>query len=572
MDIFTLNAANKNAEKLVAGLASGIESHEVDNEKCAITFKFNNGSSTTMQVQTPAAKVEKAVNAYLGEKDTANIAINYYDATKYGVSTENEDNSQALQTLIDDIYALGGGTIYIPNGEYHFKNLQTTYAIKLMPNVSIIGENKFLTKLIMDNADVGYTLFFRVYGKSYPLTNATFANFTADATAMTVWETRSKVFYAQYIEDCTFKDLVLIGTPATALGIDMLTNVLIDSIICKDCGHMYDSTKNGSSGIGIGCGGYEDENITISNCICIGSGQYGIFVEEQVPHGWGGEYEVTKGCNIINNVVRNGLNCGIGVRGMKGVTISGNTVYNNTKNGIYVDGGYQLTISGNTVFDNVESGVCINPDTCNIEDVMISANNITGNKTGVTVKNNSADLVNSGITVIGNFIRGNTENALNLTGKVTDLCVKGNAIFGEIESTVLANGKSMLDDDIPFMSVLEDSECPYKLDNLSAYSYKMVLLIDGTYYAYASNSAFYIYADGTKYYEVFINGGYTKRATTTSESCGSASDVFTSIIIEEDTKYGYTPNGRTLAQFVWTNADIKQWGTDTVLVTAGSHE
>ena len=67
MDIFTLNAANKNAEKLVAGLASGVKSHEVDNENGTITFHFNDGSETTMQVQTPQAKVEKAVNAYLPE-------------------------------------------------------------------------------------------------------------------------------------------------------------------------------------------------------------------------------------------------------------------------------------------------------------------------------------------------------------------------------------------------------------------------------------------------------------------------------------------------------------------------
>lgn len=69
MDMFTLNAANKNAERLVAGLASGVKSHEVDNENGAIKFNFNDGSSTTLQVQTPQAKVEKAVNAYLAEDE-----------------------------------------------------------------------------------------------------------------------------------------------------------------------------------------------------------------------------------------------------------------------------------------------------------------------------------------------------------------------------------------------------------------------------------------------------------------------------------------------------------------------
>ena len=38
------------------------------------------------------------------------------------------------------------------------------------------------------------------------------------------------------------------------------------------------------------------------------------------------------------------------------------------------------------------------------------------------------------------------------------------------------------------------------------------------------------------------------------------------------TNYGYGYGNRQLSQFVWTNHDLKQWGTDTVLVTTGSHE
>ena len=62
-----------------------------------------------------------SVKLYLADNDIAKSATNYYDASKYNVHPANENNTDALQNLIDAVYAAGGGTIYIPNGEYHFK-------------------------------------------------------------------------------------------------------------------------------------------------------------------------------------------------------------------------------------------------------------------------------------------------------------------------------------------------------------------------------------------------------------------------------------------------------------------
>ena len=152
MDMFTLNAANKNAERLVAGLASGVKSHEVDNENGAIKFNFNDGSSTTLQVQTPQAKVEKAVNAYLDEeleKEESKIAskaqimpklTNWYNATEYGLSTDNTsyNNGIALYKLLATVEATGGGTIYIPSGKYNVQN-PNNYIIRTS-NIRIVGD------------------------------------------------------------------------------------------------------------------------------------------------------------------------------------------------------------------------------------------------------------------------------------------------------------------------------------------------------------------------------------------------------------------------------------------------
>lgn len=525
-----------------------------------------NASGVTDAVITQ--KTNSAVKQYLTDNDLTKAATNYYDATKYGVLPGNADNTDALQTLIDTVYKNGGGTIYIPNGEYHFKWKKSIYAIALKPDVSILGENKYLTKLIMDDcADVSYSLFYRHQGKTYPLARCTFSNFTADGSALTQWAVSGKIFYCQYVENCTFKDLVLIGTPATALGIDYLSNVLIDSIICVNCGHMYESGRIGSSGIGIGCGGYENENFTISNNICIGSGQYGIFVENQPLNGWGGEYNTTKGMNIINNIVRDGLNCGIGIRGQSGVTISGNTIYNNAKHGIYTDGCFLTTISGNTVFDNTENGIYVNPSLSDVQDLVVSGNNITGNNIGLLISNKT-DKKCEGINVVGNYIRNNTVG-LSLFGEMKDICIKGNGVFDSIDNSAIITGKSILDADIPEnLFAKYESECKYNLDNAKAYKYKMIMNLGGTYYLYYSNSPLCIYQEGEKYAEAYAND--IKRCVTTTTEAGEVSSALYSVSLDDEySRFGSL--NRTLSQFVWANHDLLKYGTDTVLVSAGMH-
>lgn len=132
MDLFTLNAANENAERLVAGLASGVKSHEVDNENGTITFHFNDGSETTMQVQTPQAKVEKAVNAYLGEKliDTVESDVisssnllnipNDLNKTKWGVTVTANKSVVTMSGTWTATWAeeIRIATVTLPAGTY----------------------------------------------------------------------------------------------------------------------------------------------------------------------------------------------------------------------------------------------------------------------------------------------------------------------------------------------------------------------------------------------------------------------------------------------------------------------
>ena len=341
-----------------------------------------------------------------------------YLVTNYGIDKESGDNSQALQNLINRVAGNGGGIIKFSSGEFKFSILNTTsyFAIQLLPNVSIEGLDKNLTKFIMNESDNAYSLFWRLKGINAPLENAHFKDFTVDASALTTWNVRAKAFYAQYVKNCNFENLNLIGTPATAMGIDFLDKVEINSVNTKDCGHLWEpnANKTGSAGIGIGCGGYENENFTISNCICEGSGQYGIFVESQKLLGGSVDYEASKGMNIINNIVRGGLNHGIGVRNGKGITVVGNTTYENTASGIYVEGGTDINICGNQ-----SNGNGVN---------------------GILVDNSSTSLSNKNISIIGNQTAENTSKGVSLNGAIENLYVNGNAIFDSIENNATVTG------------------------------------------------------------------------------------------------------------------------------------
>ena len=69
MDIESIAIAQAYADKLLAGVTSGVTSTEVDEENNSITINFNDGTSHTMTITTPQAKVDKAVDNYLSSDE-----------------------------------------------------------------------------------------------------------------------------------------------------------------------------------------------------------------------------------------------------------------------------------------------------------------------------------------------------------------------------------------------------------------------------------------------------------------------------------------------------------------------
>lgn len=385
----------------------------------------------------------------------------YYIATDYGIEKETPENisnthdiansnTKRLQDLVDKVSLNGGGTIYFPVGTYCFgiggylsHKYHIPYAVEMKSNVSIIGENmeKTILKQICakkddDQTPQSYSLF--VYLNSanepkldengkpvhpetfVPITGCTYSNFTVDASETAAvfdcnedgsvknpdhYPYYAKAFYYQFVKDCVFRDLILRDTIATALGIDYLDRVQIENIYCHNCGRGYVEGATGSAGIGIGTGGWDNENFYIHNCTCVESGQFGIFIENQLYLGWGPKHGclLPKGCIISNCITRNGRKNGFGIRGGQYVTVIGCESYENAVNGIYVD------------------GYCKNAKICNC--------NFAANQAyGIYVDALATDLV-----IMNNHVKGNKNPLFMSEQTYADCVIKNNIFFGTIE-------------------------------------------------------------------------------------------------------------------------------------------
>lgn len=350
----------------------------------------------------------------------------FYNALDYGMTESAEDNTAALQAAMDAVAEAGGGIIWIPKGTYLFKSSRVTVnsgnmegAVWAKSKVSILGESLSGTVLKMTGDSAcgkGFALF-AYHDNTTPLEGCTYTNFTVDGADMVIssYNHQGKAFYYHNIKDCVFRDLRLLNTPATALGIDMLVNTVMDSIYCENCGRewVYD-TGNGGAGIGIGTGKFANENYVIRNCICVGCGHFGIFLEDQGIFSAAKDKNYPKGAIVANNICRNGRYGGIGLRGGRYVLIQNNICYENHDAGIEIDYGIkECDVLNNTCYDNGESGIAVeNVVDGAKENLNFSGNRLTGNAVGIKI--NSAT---EGLVLSGNVVKGNTSGITAIAGQ-----------------------------------------------------------------------------------------------------------------------------------------------------------
>ena len=316
----------------------------------------------------------------------------FYNAKQYGVKGDGvTDDSPALNSLVLLINANGGGVIFLPKGNYKLLS-----KVVWKSNVSLKGVGVGIS--ILKPYDSGTASGFPAIGFNAgdfaydnPMVNCRFENFEIDGSNMTspTYSVYSKGIFIQYLRNCLFKDIYIHHTVATGLGVDYLDKTVIDNVVVSTCGRLWNSALGltGGAGIGIGTGGLQNENCIITNCQVAGCGSYGIFVEDQIlffvfPH-----YTST-GILISNNIVRSGVNHGIGIKGGDKITISNNQIYSNAKAGIYVG----------------------DLDASNIS---IENNGIYANQTGISF---GASSTYKGISIKDNSINENTGTGVNISG------------------------------------------------------------------------------------------------------------------------------------------------------------
>lgn len=420
--------------------------YDGDNYETAELFILN--QSITKQdyenkFETTAELDEKIKNYILMARSDI---LNDYNVQDYGISTQSADNSLKLRQLMEKVAENGGGRICFPSGTYKFDTSNSDYIVgsngckcvtRAYSNVSIHGESLTDTVLKMTgNSSQGVCMFGYNNSDKIQIEGCIYDNFTIDGSEATIdtYSSDGKAFFFQYVKNCVWRDLRLIGTPATSLGIDYLDNVVIDSVYCYQSGRIHTEDSPGGAGIGIGTGAWENENFIIRNCICDSCGHFGIFLEDQSifepAHLRTPRYP--KGAIIANNICRNGRNYGFGLRGGQNVVFNGNIAYEN-KGGFFADYvGKRCVIENNMFFDNTEAGIKVVPEDSlhpfSIVDYIFMGNQIYGNDVGVII-----GAVTEGSVFKSNIIKGNTTYSINMIvqKKQTALLNVDNIIQGD---------------------------------------------------------------------------------------------------------------------------------------------
>lgn len=410
-----INGTFKQNPKTYPSMSNGM-AVDLPQSANAIQIEYWVSKSTTVKVTgkfygdltRPSQKLVKEnfdenILRYIRENIGGNVSgAVYYNCQDYGVIPGSSDNTDAMQALIDLVHENGGGVIWIPIGVYTFDSVNSSYdmtsnittLLEAKSHVSILGESLSGSVLkVTGNTPQGAGLFCQNSVHSGEiLEGCSYQNFTVDMSeaSLTTYTHRGKAFYYSGIKDCVFRDLRLISTPSTSLGIDMLDNVVMDSIYVYEGGRQWTDGGNGGAGIGIGTGKWQNENYIIRNCVCDSCGHFGIFLEDQGIFSAAKDKNYPKGQIIANNVIRNGRNYAIGVRGGKNVLVTGNNVYEN-KGGIYTDyGAINIVFSNNLIQGCTDVGFNYGNEMSDVNGADYPCENIV--VTGNTFVDNATDI------------------------------------------------------------------------------------------------------------------------------------------------------------------------------------
>lgn len=299
------------------------------------------------------------------------------------------NNTKILQSAMDKVSALGGGTVYLPGGTYYFKqggtsNRKEKFVIKCKDNVrlkgnGVKGSSATILKPLYSNTNSSVSggldmFYFNNYsessfshkdserfnitytdmdGKSQTLTNqkiyldnADFEDFIIDgndAHNKYNYDSSGKGFMINLFRDSDWNNVVVMNTDATGFGMDCPINSTVTNCVAINCGKAASESDGGASGFGIGTGYSNNEYMIIKNSYSFNNKKFGFFFEHQGRFTNSNHYPATtsKGF-VVSNSVAGGNYADFGGLKAHNVTFEGSS-------GVTGTSSYTIPSTGNSI-------------------------------------------------------------------------------------------------------------------------------------------------------------------------------------------------------------------------------
>lgn len=368
--------------------------------------------------------------------------------------TSGTDAAPAFNYAINKLYAAGGGTLYF-KGKYKLLS-----AIHHKAGVSLVGMGPRYS--VLYPVGINYSAIEGLGGSMITAyKDFMFEDFEIDAINLgdssLPYTWAEKCIYIQYIQRATFRNLYLHDAPASTLGIDFLDDTLIDNVINVRAGRLFGihgGLAVGGSGLGIGTGAWDYENLKIVNCESHDCGNFGLFFEKQAqikttPTTIRADGVYSKGMRVDNCNFTGNTNAGVSDAGVENLIMSNCNMYDNAGHGFKVyAGGKNGKVSNCRIYGNGDSGVYVdNSQTGNGNDYKVNDCDIYSNaKHGMYLYKDISPFKN--FNAIDNRIYSNGANGIKLYSSVDmeDLVIENNEIYGNGTAAIANNTYGILID------------------------------------------------------------------------------------------------------------------------------
>ena len=382
---------------------------------------------TNLDVQ---AEIDVKLNAMVAD-GTMNTIINetiFNDLTAQLAETVKNVNykgiydTEDIQTSLNELTGLGGGTLFLNKGVYHINE-----PINIPSNITITGTKESVVHI---HSETGF------YGSG--VENISFLNFTVKKD-----KGGGKAFsFRGFCNNLYFDKLILQGievysypdyTNSYTEGISIResNNIVIQNCLFKDfSGHSIVVGTNTTNAVG------ECDGVLIDNNEFINFGVNNhVGLGMDISGGWVGSKSSTiyhvRNATITNNRLIGGNNAALKIQVVKNLLFENNTIENVTGRGVYLhaqDLEYSVRVSKN-LFKNMDYPILFDGYTLNTNKQKTS---ITGN---TFIDNNISDITvprfGGFIEIINNIHQSEGATIINVYGAYSDrglLLVKYNYV------------------------------------------------------------------------------------------------------------------------------------------------